>query len=99
MRTTLCSAAALVLYVLSAAVTAQSIYRWVDKEGKVHYTQQPPARDAARTVEQRTLTGSSVEASNVPYALQQAMKNFPVTLFSSPNCLQGCVEARTLLTK
>ena len=40
----LCSAAALLL------VTAQAdqVYRWVDKDGQVHYSQTPPAGSAVK---------------------------------------------------
>ena len=56
---------------------AQQLYRWVDKDGHVHYTQQPPPREAAKSVESRRLSGSVVEAPK-PYALEQATKNYPV---------------------
>jgi glutaredoxin len=75
---------------------AQQLYRWVDKDGHVHYTQQPPPREAAKSVESRRLSGSVVEAPK-PYALEQATKNYPVTLYTSDSCKEGCVEARELL--
>jgi glutaredoxin len=82
------------------AATAQQLYRWVDKDGGVHYTQQPPPREAAKSVEQRKIgKGSVVESNQVPFALQQAMKNYPVTLYTSPTCKQGCPEAKDLLNK
>lgn len=80
---------------------AQQMYRWVDKDGKVHYTQNPPPRDAAKSVQQRRLTpGGTAEGSEqMPFAVRQAVENFPVTLFTSPNCPRGCAEARALLAK
>jgi glutaredoxin len=77
---------------------AQQFYRWVDKDGGVHYSQQPPPKGAARTVERRKLGSSVIETSQPSFALQQAMKKYPVTLFTSPGCKQGCPEARQLLT-
>ena len=51
------------LAALFSGSMAQQMYRWVDKEGRVHYTQQPPARDAAKSVEKRRIgSGSSGEA-------------------------------------
>ncbi len=40
---------------LSAPVAAK-IYKWVDKDGKTHYTQSPPPKDAARS---KTMKGST----------------------------------------
>jgi glutaredoxin len=91
--------AALGIAVAAAAVDAQQLYRWVDKDGRVHYSQQPPPRDSAKSVEQRKIGGSVVESAQVPFAVQQAVKNYPVTLYTSPGCKQGCVEARELLSK
>jgi glutaredoxin len=72
----------------------------VDKDGRVHYTQQPPPRGSAKSVQQRNLGSSSVIETSTPgYSLQQAMKNYPVTLYTSPGCKEGCPEARDLLAK
>ncbi len=80
---------------------AQQMYRWVDKEGKVHYTQNPPPRDAAKSVQQRRLNpgGPPAGSEQMPFSVRQAVENFPVTLFTSPDCPRGCTEARTLLAK
>ena len=80
---------------------AQQMYRWVDKDGKVHYTQNPPPRDAAKSVQQRRLnpSGPSDSGEQMPYTVRRAVENFPVTLFTSPDCPQGCNEARALLSK
>jgi glutaredoxin len=90
---------ALGLAALFSGSWAQQTYRWVDKEGHVHYTQQPPARDAAKSVQQKKIGGGSVVESQIPFSLQQAIKNYPVTLYTSPSCKQGCPEARELLSK
>src|SRR3954471_14664939 len=92
------SLAALGIAVAAAAVDAQQLYRWVDKDGRVHYSEQPPPKDSAKSVEQRKLGGSVIESA-MPFALQQAIKNYPVTLYTSPTCKQGCTEARDLLSK
>ena len=70
--------AAAVLSIACADASGQA-YRWVDKEGKVHYTQAPPPPDA-RAVQKKTFRHGPAEASNLPYATQVAAKNFPVTL-------------------
>ncbi|HEV2111828.1 MAG TPA: DUF4124 domain-containing protein [Gammaproteobacteria bacterium] len=42
-RNTLLMSAALLLAVSGAAAFADQVYRWVDKDGHVHYSQTPPA--------------------------------------------------------
>lgn len=90
---------ALALALVVPALWAQPMYRWVDKDGRVHYSQQPPAPGAARTVEQKKLSAGGVGESQMPFALQQAIKNYPVVLYTSPDCKQGCPEARALLSR
>ena len=87
--------------IASTQAVAQQMYRWVDKDGKVHYTQNPPPRDAAKSVQQRRLDsgGPAQGSEQMPYSVRQAVANFPVTLFTSPDCPRGCNEARALLAK
>ncbi len=89
--------AAAVLSIACADASGQT-YRWVDKEGKVHYTQAPPPPDA-RAVQKKTFRHGPAEASNLPYATQVAAKNFPVTLYTSPDCGAPCDRARAVLVK
>ena len=75
---------------------AGNLYRWVDGEGNVHYSDQPPP-PSVKDVQEKKL-GVSVIEGNQSYALRQAVKNFPVTLFVS-DCGAGCTRARALLNK
>lgn len=79
-----------------AAIAAQPLYRWVDSEGKVHYSDQPPP-PSVRQVEERNLSGTR-GAQQLPYELEQAVRNFPVTLYTTA-CGAACAEARKLLSK
>ena len=36
---------------LSAAAAAQQVYRWVDEDGVVHYSDQPPPEDGAESIQ------------------------------------------------
>lgn len=78
---------------------AQQMYRWVDKDGRVTYSQNPPPAGAAKSVQQKRLASSVIEASDLPYAAQIAMRNFPVVLHTSPDCGAGCASARDSLKK
>lgn len=40
---------ALLLLVIMTAAAAQEVYRWVDKNGEVHYTQTPPPSTSVHT--------------------------------------------------
>ncbi|MDR2239900.1 MAG: DUF4124 domain-containing protein [Zoogloeaceae bacterium] len=84
------------LLALPLAAGAQPLYKWVDKNGKVHYSDQPPPQEIKK-VEQPRLNTSSIDTSGLPYETQQAARNFPVTLFTSANCKNECDNARALL--
>ena len=83
----------------SCAASAQQLYRWVDKNGKVTYSQDPPPAGAATKVEQKRLQSSVVETGGLTYEVQQAAKNFPVTIYTGPDCAEPCKSARALLSK
>jgi glutaredoxin len=84
--------------ILSAASAgAAQLYRWVDDKGNVEYRDTPPPA-SAKKVEQRSLGGGFVETSSLPYSVQQAVKNFPVTLWNSA-CGAACDQARAHLVR
>ena len=81
---------------LAVAPAVADLYKWTDADGNVHYSDQPPPGNAKKT-ERKKLTDKP-SAPTLPYSLQQAMKNFPVTLFSY-DCGDGCTRAAALLAK
>ncbi|MBI5750664.1 MAG: glutaredoxin family protein [Hydrogenophilales bacterium] len=83
-------------FLLGAAAQAE-MYRWVDKDGKVHYTDQPPPPNEAKKVEEKKFGGNLIQG-DLPYATQQAAKNFPVTLYTG-DCGEFCTQAKTYLSK
>ena len=81
-----------------ACVSAQAdFYRWADADGKVHYSDQPPPSNIKRFETIKPAGGKPSDAP-LPYELQQAVKNFPVTLYVS-ECGDACTRARQLLAK
>jgi glutaredoxin len=86
------------LAALAASAASAQLYRWVDQNGKVHYTDTPPQPAAARAVETKKPSSSVVEGVT-PYAVQQAVKTFPVTLYTAGTCEAPCKDARALLAK
>jgi len=82
---------------LVAASAGAQMYRWVDKDGKVYYTDTPPP-SAAKSVQKRSAASGPTESGPAaPYAVQQAAKNFPVVVYTAPNCGQPCTDGKTLL--
>jgi len=96
-RTTIV-AVAVALAGAATAAGAQT-YRWIDQNGRVHYSDTPPPPQAARQVEKRSLQSSVIETSSLPYGLQQAAKANPVTLYTYSGCKEACANARRLLDK
>lgn len=88
------------LLCMFAVYSAQSasLYRWVDLDGKVHYTEQPPPPSAARKVEEKALGTQPTDNVQLPYASRLAAKNFPVTLYISGSS-DVSTKAREHLTK
>ena len=92
---------ALVLAFACAGLHAQAqttVYRWVDKDGKVQFTDTPPPKDARSATEKRMGSGGAPD-EQVPYATQVAAKRHPVTLYTSSDCGDLCSQGRTLLSR
>jgi glutaredoxin len=85
------------LLLLPVLAQAQ-MYRWVDDNGKVHYSDQAPL-SGAKSVQKQSMSAGQSSSAPLPYALQQAVRNFPVTLYVSEACGETCVQARELLNK
>jgi glutaredoxin len=89
---------AVALCFATAAEAQTSVYRWVDKDGKVQYSDTPPPKDATNAT-QKSMGGGGNDNSQLPYATQMAMKRSPVTMFMSGDCGEPCVQGRELLAK
>jgi glutaredoxin len=87
----------LVLLGCAAVSHAAQFYEWVDEKGVKQFTQQPPPPNV-KNVQQRRLGSNVIETSGASYSLQQAVKNFPVTLYVT-DCGDPCKSARAHLSK
>lgn len=83
----------------AACAASAQLYRWTDEKGRVHVTDTPPP-PSAKNVRKRALDATPEPAAdaNQPYAVQLAAKNYPVTLYTAPDCAP-CGAARTLLNE
>ncbi|MEO8132943.1 MAG: glutaredoxin family protein [Betaproteobacteria bacterium] len=89
--------AALIVLIPQLAAAQQQLYRYVDKDGRVVYSDSMPPADA-KSVQQKKLGGNFIETSEAPYALQIAQQRNPVTLYTG-SCGPLCDQARALLNK
>jgi glutaredoxin len=83
---------------LACSDAAGQAYRWVDENGRVHYTQTPPP-PGAKGVQRKNFRSDAAVSADLPYATQMAAKNYPVTLYTMPDCGSLCDQARALLVK
>lgn len=91
---------ALSLALLAATALAQGAYRWVDKSGKVHYSDEPPPPTESKSVETRRLQGSvSGGPAEYSYEARKAAEEHPVVLFVAPDCGAPCKEGSNLLRR
>ncbi|RPI47733.1 MAG: glutaredoxin family protein [Betaproteobacteria bacterium] len=88
----------LVAVVLTLALPAQAaMYKWVDSQGRVQYSDIPPPPNV-KNVEERKLVPSRIQTSGFPYAVQEAAKRNPVTLWTH-DCGELCDKAREFLAR
>lgn len=87
----------LTLALLAMQLHAAQLYRWVDEQGRVEWRDTPPPPNAKK-VEQRNMSGNTIETSTLPYSLQQAIKKFPVSLWTF-DCGDPCTKARAHLAR
>jgi hypothetical protein len=89
--------ALLVMTVFAASAFGAEMYRWVDDKGVVNYTPFPPPANIKK-VETKRIGSNTAQPVEPSYALAQAVKNFPITLFAT-DCGEICNNARTHLKK
>ncbi len=90
------AAAALVL--LSVGSLAQPIYRIVGPDGRISFSDKPPATsEKATTLSPGGRTPAGSTQGELPFELREAINRYPVTLYTSDKC-EPCNAARNLLT-
>ena len=81
---------------IAGTAAAQATYRWTDNEGRLHFTDTPPPKGAAKKVETMK-SGASAADETLPFATRKAMAEFPVVLYVTANCGDPCQQGRDLL--
>jgi hypothetical protein len=90
-------AAILAAAIAPSSLWAAQLYRWIDERGNVEWRDTPPP-PGARQIEQRKVSGNTIETSTLPYSVQQAIKNHPVTLWTV-DCGEPCSKATAHLAR
>src|SRR5258708_14291477 len=66
---------------IAAAQQVQQVYRYLDVDGKVVYSDKPPPANA-KEAQAKRVSGNSIETSVLSFATQQAQERYPVTLYT-----------------
>jgi glutaredoxin len=83
---------------LGAGFAYAQQYRWIDKDGRVQYTDAPPPA-WAKDVRRSNVATAKPAAQQTPFEVARLQKDFPVTLYTAPNCKEGCEAARAALNR
>lgn len=87
---------ALVLGMAGVSASAQGVYRIVGPDGRVTFSDQPPATAGARPVGSTGSTAAPDSAAQLPFQLRQVVARYPVTLYTAKECAP-CNSGRNLL--
>jgi glutaredoxin len=93
------------LLLLAPALAGAQQYRWIDKDGRVQFSDAPPpagARDVRRNAPaEKPAAQKPAPAADapLPFEVTRLQKDFPITLYTSPTCKEGCEMARGALNK
>ena len=81
---------------LAIALPAHAaMYKWVDAQGRVQYSDTPPPA-GTKNVEERKVIQNTIATAGAPFAVQEAAKRNPVTLWMH-DCGDLCNRARDYL--
>ena len=81
----------------SLNASAQTTYRWVDGDGKVHYSDRPAPHNAMEVEEKKLGAPNTIGSGGLGFAAKKAARGAPVTLFTSTDCASECQSARDFL--
>jgi hypothetical protein len=85
------------LLILASNVEAGALYRSIDENGNVQYSDKP-LPNAADTEKLNSMF-EPVQDDTLSFETRRARTKFPVTLYVADSCGSGCSQARDYLTK
>ena len=81
----------------AAAQADKQLYRYIDADGHVVYTDKPPPPNA-KNVQPKRMTANVIQTDEMPLAAQLASEKYPVTLYTY-DCGELCRNAEALLNR
>ena len=81
---------------VSSISVAQPVYRTIGSDGKVTFSDKPPAEGSAKVTTAAGASGGGVASASLPFELRQVAQKYPVTLYTGENC-NPCQSARSML--
>ena len=87
-----------VLVLAHSGLQAQAVYRIVGADGRVSFSDKPPANPGKVTPLESETKEPVASGSTLPYDLRQIASKYPVTLYTSKDCAP-CDTGRNLLRK
>ncbi len=97
MKSSLAISLLAVAIALPTVSDAQQVYRWVDNDGRVQYSDQPPP-PGTKNVQEKNVGGNSIQNNDLSLVAQDAQKKNPVIMYSS-ECGESCDAAKAYLNK
>src|SRR4030095_7231005 len=82
---------------VTASAQQKELYRYIDANGKVVYTDKPPPPEA-KNIQSKRVTANVIDTSEATLTSQRASEQFPVTLYTF-DCGPPCQGAEALLNK
>ena len=78
---------ALLMLLLMGAYPAHAAdpYKWRDQAGQLHYTDQPPPRDA-QLIERPSIKGNLIEGDTLSFETRMLAQKYPVVLYVFDGC-------------
>ena len=89
-------AACVIFSGVTAISIAQTVYRIVGPDGKVTFSDKPPAESKAKVTSAAGTSGGGIAISSLPFELRQVAQKYPVTFYTGENC-GPCQAARSML--
>ncbi len=86
----------LVLALAALCLPAHALYKVVDPDGKVTYTDRPPSTSDAKVTPLSATSSSAAPQDSLPFELRPIVSRYPVTLYVSADCTP-CDEGRKML--
>lgn len=89
---------ATLLFAAALGAQAQTVYRIVGADGKITFSDKPPANEQQGKVATTGVGAAAVASgSALPFELRQVVSKYPVVLYTSNDC-GPCASGRALLT-